>query len=88
MRAEGIDEILTPAGFAPVEWTTERLDLGGSAEQVWASVSAIYNFLPLDPAVAQSLEKEFLAQAAGLAGADGRIPSTQNIHIVTTTLTD
>ncbi|RSM52281.1 class I SAM-dependent methyltransferase [Amycolatopsis sp. WAC 01376] len=85
---EGVDDILTSAGFAPVEWTTEPLDLGGSAEQVWGSVSAIYNFFPLDLAVVKSLEKEFLAQAAGLADADGRIPSTQNIHIATTTLTD
>ncbi|MFE0021233.1 class I SAM-dependent methyltransferase [Amycolatopsis sp. NPDC059021] len=56
---EGIDEILIPAGFAPVEWTTKTLDLGGSAEQVWASVSAIYNFLPLDPAVVKSLKRSF-----------------------------
>ncbi|MFE0028125.1 class I SAM-dependent methyltransferase [Amycolatopsis sp. NPDC059021] len=84
---EGVDEILTAAGFAPVEWTTEPLDLGGSAEQVWASLSTVYNFMPLDPAVVKSLEKEFLAQAAGLADTDGRIPSTQNIHVATTTLT-
>ncbi|MEU4673982.1 class I SAM-dependent methyltransferase, partial [Amycolatopsis sp. NPDC023774] len=68
------------------EWATEPIDLSGSAEQVWASVSTVYNLMPLDPAVVKSLEKEFLTQAAGLADADGRVPSAQNVHVVTTTL--
>ncbi|MFC4086810.1 class I SAM-dependent methyltransferase [Amycolatopsis samaneae] len=80
---EGVDEILTPAGFAPVEWTTEPLDLGGSAEQVWSVVSTVYNLMPLDPAVVAALEAEFLAGAAELADARGRVPAALNVHVVT-----
>jgi len=79
-RNDGIDEILIPAGFSPVEWTTEPIDLGGSAEQVWSIVSATYNLMPLDPAVVKSLQDEFLAKAAGLADADGRVPCVMNVH--------
>jgi SAM-dependent methyltransferase len=82
---EGVDEILAPAGFSPVEWTTEPIDLGGTAEHVWSIVSVTYNLIPLDPAVVKSLEDEFLALVAGLADADGRVPCVMNLHVATTT---
>ncbi|OLZ57658.1 class I SAM-dependent methyltransferase [Amycolatopsis keratiniphila] len=83
---EGIDEILTPPGFSPVEWATEQIDLSGSAEQVWSTVSVTYNLMPLDPTIVKSIEDEFLSQAAGLRDAGGRVPCTMNVHVVTTTL--
>lgn len=84
MHQDGIDEILVPAGFSPVAWSTEPIDLGGTAEQVWSRLSAIYNFMPLDQAVVRSIEGEFLAQTTQLADADGRIPCTMNVHLAVT----
>ncbi|GAB3744685.1 class I SAM-dependent methyltransferase [Amycolatopsis oliviviridis] len=84
LRQDGLDEILAPAGFSPVAWGTEPIDLGGTAEQVWARLSMIYNFMPLDSEVVRSLEAEFLTQAAELADADGRIPCTMNVHVADT----
>ncbi|WP_245193171.1 class I SAM-dependent methyltransferase [Amycolatopsis alba] len=86
LHRDGIDEILVPAGFSPIAWDTEPIDLGGTAEQVWSRLSMIYNFMPLDPAVVRSLEAEFLTQAAKLADADGRVPCTMNVHIADTSL--
>ncbi|EMD29544.1 class I SAM-dependent methyltransferase [Amycolatopsis azurea] len=84
LHQDGINEILVPAGFSPVVWGTEPIDLGGTAEQVWSRLSLIYNFMPLDPAVVRSLEAEFLTQAAEMTDADGRIPCTMNVHVAAT----
>jgi SAM-dependent methyltransferase len=85
-RRDGLDDILVPAGFSPVEWTTEPIDLGGGAEQVWSIVAATYNLMPLDPAVVESLRDEFLTEAAGLADAEGRVPCVMNVHLAVATL--
>ncbi|MFI6303249.1 class I SAM-dependent methyltransferase [Amycolatopsis thailandensis] len=84
LHRDGIDEILVPTGFSPVAWTSEPIDLGGTAEQVWSRLSAIYNFMPLDPAVVQSIEQDFLARTTELADSDGRIPCTMNVRVAVT----
>ncbi|WP_445527562.1 class I SAM-dependent methyltransferase [Streptomyces cyslabdanicus] len=84
---EGLDELLGPAGFAPVSWDTVVIDLGGTPEQVWDyTTEAFYDMVVLDPEQTASLRAEFLAAAPALLDADGRIPSGMRLNIATTRL--
>lgn len=83
---EGFDAILVPAGFAPADWQSTALDLGGPAEQVWAAVSGVYDLGPLDPAAVADLRTAFLAGARSLADPDGRVPCGFTVHLATARL--
>ncbi|MFF8592494.1 hypothetical protein ACF061_13795 [Streptomyces sp. NPDC015220] len=80
---EGLGALLRPAGFGPPAWETVPIDLGGPLERVWASVSGIYDVGPLAPAAVARLRDTFLAEAAGLAGPDGRVPCGFRVHVAT-----
>ncbi|MGW7539129.1 class I SAM-dependent methyltransferase [Amycolatopsis sp. NPDC054798] len=80
----GVDEILAPAGFAPVQWRTEAIDLSGTLDQVWDFVSAVYNLFPLGESASQALKTAFFAEAPGLSGPDGLIPLVFQVHLATT----
>lgn len=80
----GLDEILAPAGFAPVQWRTEPIDFGGPLEQVWDFVSVTYNLFPLSESASSALKTAFLAEAPALAGPDGLIPLVLRIHLAST----
>ncbi|SDM67241.1 class I SAM-dependent methyltransferase [Allokutzneria albata] len=81
---DGLDEILSPAGFAPVTWDSIVLDLGGTAEHVWeTNFSIFYDVVVLDEDQLAKLRREFL-DAAG----DGRIACGMRINIATAQLRD
>ncbi|MFD2474427.1 class I SAM-dependent methyltransferase [Amycolatopsis silviterrae] len=80
----GLDEILAPAGFAPVRWRTEEIDLSGSLEQVWDFVSVTYNLFPLGESASRKLKTAFFAEAPALAGPDGLIPLAFQVHLAST----
>ncbi|AOP50411.1 class I SAM-dependent methyltransferase [Streptomyces lydicus] len=84
---EGWDAVFGPAGFGPVAWETVRIDLTGSPEQVWATVSGFYDLGPLDPDVRADLRSRFAAESAELALPDGRIPCAMTVHLATATRT-
>lgn len=80
---DGLDAVLGPAGFAPVDWETLRIDLGGNPEQVWSTVSAVYDLDVVDaPAVAR-LRRSFLTEVARLAPRGGPTPCGTTVHVAT-----
>ncbi|WP_204164141.1 class I SAM-dependent methyltransferase [Streptomyces sp. CS090A] len=87
---EGLDGLLGPAGFTPVDWETVAIDLSGPPEQVWAALSGIYDVGPLDPRTVTSLRETFLARAEALALAlempDRLVPCGMKVHVVTARL--
>lgn len=83
---EGLDSLLGPAGFTPVDWETVAVDLSGAPEQVWTAMSGVYDVGPLDPRTVTSLRETFLARAEGLAMPNGLVPCGMNVHVVTARL--
>jgi SAM-dependent methyltransferase len=83
----GLDSVLAPVGFAPVDWETVPIDLSGPVEQVWDALSGVYDVGPLDPATVESLRAAFLAGAMNLTAPDGVVPCGMNVHLVTARLT-
>lgn len=82
----GIDELLVPAGFAPVTWEEITLELSGTPEQVWQSaVPSYYDMVTLDDEQVARLHEDFLAQAAARSSG-GRLDGGARIAIVTTRL--
>jgi SAM-dependent methyltransferase len=82
----GLDELLVPAGFAPVAWEEITLELNGTPEQVWESaVPSYYDMVTLDDQQVARLREDFLAQAADQSSA-GRLDGGARIAIVTTRL--
>ncbi|MCF3964667.1 class I SAM-dependent methyltransferase [Streptomyces fuscigenes] len=82
----GLQEILSPAGFGPVGWSTVRIDIGGPAEQVWDAVSGVYDLGPMPEAAVTRLREEFLTGAARLRGPDGTTPCALRLHLATARL--
>ncbi|MFD8134235.1 class I SAM-dependent methyltransferase [Streptomyces mirabilis] len=83
----GLDSVLAPAGFAPVDWETVPIDLSGPVEQVWDALAGVYDVGPLDAATVESLRVDFLAGAKKLTAPNGIVPCGMNVHLVTTNLT-
>ncbi|MFD9282060.1 class I SAM-dependent methyltransferase [Streptomyces mirabilis] len=83
----GLDSVLTPAGFAPVDWETVPIDLSGPVEQVWDALAGVYDVGPLDAATVESLRAAFLTGAKKLTAPNGVVPCGMNVHLVTTILT-
>lgn len=83
----GLDSVLTPAGFAPVDWETVPIDLSGPVEQVWDALAGVYDVGPLDAATVESLRAAFLTGAKKLTAPNGVVPCGMNVHLVTTNLT-
>ena len=83
---EGLDEVLAPAGFAPVSWESIVLDQSGTPEQVWeTNVSVFYDVVVLDEGQISELRREFLDGARSLVS-DGRLPCGMRINLATTQL--
>lgn len=83
---EGLDGLLGPAGFTPVDWETVAMDLSGPPEQVWAALSGVYDVGPLDPGAVASLREEFFGRVEGLAMPHGVIPCGMKLHVATARL--
>ncbi|MEU9985270.1 methyltransferase domain-containing protein [Streptomyces sp. NPDC048045] len=83
---EGFDEVLGPAGFAPVDWETVPIDLSGPVEQVWACVSGLYDLGPLDGAAVERLREAFFAGVEDITTPQGLVPCAFRIHVVTARL--
>jgi len=80
---DGLDEILAPAGFAPVVVESVALDLGGPFDQVWAGISSLYDFEPLDEAAMARLRSVFLDVFRESITPEGAVPFSYNILIAT-----
>ena len=72
-HAAGLDTILGPAGFAPVVFERVVIDLGGTVDEVWATLSTLYELAPLSPAELAALRRELDALAVTLADQRGRV---------------
>ncbi|MFF9979061.1 class I SAM-dependent methyltransferase [Streptomyces erythrochromogenes] len=83
---EGLDEVLGPVGFAPVDWDSVPIDLSGPVEQVWAAVSGLYDLGPLDRATVEGLRQAFFAEVKDMTTSDGRVPCAFTIRLATTRL--
>ena len=79
----GFDEILAPAGFAPVDWETVVIDLSGPVEEVWAGIAGLYTFDPLEETVMERLRDAFLTEMRETATPEGIVPFAFRIHIAT-----
>jgi hypothetical protein len=79
----GLDEVLAPAGFAAADWETVPVDLSGSVEQVWASVSGFYDLGPVDRAVVERLHDSFVASVRDMTTSEGTVPCAFKVHIAT-----
>jgi SAM-dependent methyltransferase len=82
----GLDEILAPAGFAPVDWEEVLIDLSGPVEEVWAGVTGLYTFDPLDAAVMDRLRDAFFAETRETTAPEGTVPFAFRIRIATARL--
>ncbi|MBV2352883.1 methyltransferase domain-containing protein [Streptomyces sp. J2-1] len=80
---EGLGAILSGAGFVNVRWETVPVDIGGPLENLWSTVSGVYDLGPLDPPTVDRLADAFRGEAAKLARPDGHVPCGFNIHVVT-----
>jgi len=82
----GLDEILTPAGFAPVTWESIVIDLSGTPEQVWqASLSLFYDVVVLTADQLTQLHRAFLSDSSSLQ-VDDHLTCGMRINIATTRL--
>ncbi|WP_189532378.1 class I SAM-dependent methyltransferase [Streptomyces roseolilacinus] len=78
---EGLDALLRAAGFGPVAWRTVPLRLDGTVEDVWRTVSCLYDLEPLPAPDAAALREAFLAEVARITGPDGRVPCVMRLHL-------
>ncbi|MEU2184718.1 class I SAM-dependent methyltransferase [Streptomyces thermolilacinus] len=83
---EGLGALLRDAGFGAVGWETVPLRLDGTADEVWATVSGLYDLAPLPGPDAAALREAFLAEAAPLAGPDGRVPCAMRVPVARASL--
>ncbi|MFB9902913.1 class I SAM-dependent methyltransferase [Allokutzneria oryzae] len=83
---EGLDEILAPAGFAPVTWESIVLDQSGTPEQVLEfNLSIFYDLVVLEEDQIARLRRAFLDDARALVS-DGRLPCGMRVNIATSRL--
>jgi len=83
---EGLDEILEPAGFAPVSWEPIVIEWSGTPQQIWQSnLAAFYDVVVLDADQLAQLRQTFLAESSSLL-VNGRLPCGMRINIATTRL--
>ncbi|WP_042427870.1 class I SAM-dependent methyltransferase [Streptacidiphilus anmyonensis] len=84
----GLDELLSPRGFAPVDWEPFTLRMDGTADQVWqVMLDTYYDVTQLDEATLERLHQEFVDASRSLAAADQRVPCGLRITLATTRLT-
>lgn len=83
-KSEGLQSLLGQ-GFRGVEVDGVQLDCGGTPAQVWDWLSHTYDADRLSPGVRERMREQFIAQAAALAGADGKVSCNDTLrHVVAT----
>lgn len=83
---EGLDKLLTPAGFMSVSWEEMALELTGTPEQVWeAAIPSYYHMVALDAGQLERLREKFIAQATASSSA-GQLHGGARIAVATTQL--
>lgn len=71
-------------GFLPgIEIRDFALHLDGTRDEVWEHLAAVYELFVVPPAGVRALRARFEGEAARLAGADGVVPCTAAMRLVT-----
>ncbi|MYR03539.1 class I SAM-dependent methyltransferase [Streptomyces sp. SID6139] len=83
---EGLEEVLRPVGFGEVEWETVPIDIGGTLEQVWESMSGLYDLAPMAEDAVARLHRDFLTEVADLVTPDGIVPCGFTVHLASARL--
>ncbi|MGV9298895.1 class I SAM-dependent methyltransferase [Amycolatopsis sp. NPDC003676] len=85
---EGLDALLGPAGFAPVEWHQLLVDLSGPPDAVWQTChDTYYQVDALDETQLMGLRTAFKVASRSLVAPDGTLPAGALINVATTRLT-
>lgn len=83
---EGLNELLTSAGFQPISWSEIMLGADATPEQLWQSaLESFYDVILVDTQQLQRLQYKFLSQASRLAE-DGLLAYGARMAIATTRL--
>ncbi len=84
---EGIDEVLAPAGFAPVSWEPYEIDLTAAPDEVWTlCCESYYSTDTLDAAQLARLRSAFFAETEHLRTEDGLLPAGLCVNLAKTEL--
>lgn len=83
---EGMDEILGPAGFAPVDLDVVPITGRGTVDEAWQVATSFYDFDLLDDDMVAGLRERFDAEAPGIAEPDGGVSWTITVSVFTTSL--
>ncbi|QIS15206.1 class I SAM-dependent methyltransferase [Nocardia arthritidis] len=83
---DGLDSLVTPAGFAPVHWESITFGPAGTAEQVWElAAQGYYETQLLDHSSLNRLRDQFIAAARNRSDAT-HIPVGERISLAVTRL--
>ncbi|MFD4356773.1 class I SAM-dependent methyltransferase [Nocardia sp. NPDC058518] len=83
---EGLNELVTAAGFQAINWTEVRPGADATPDQIWQSaVDSYYDVTLVDAQQLRRLRDEFLSQASQLAS-DGLLAYGARMAIATTRL--
>ncbi|WP_033294229.1 class I SAM-dependent methyltransferase [Amycolatopsis jejuensis] len=84
---EGLDELLAPAGFAPVEWHEAVVDLSGPLDRVWQTCQdTYYQMDALDETQLAGLQTAFKVATRPLLAPDGILPAGVRVNVAVTRL--
>jgi len=81
--AEGLDRLLAVFGFAPVVYERHTVDLGGTWDQVWATLASVYELAVVDDVAPL---RDQLAARVGRSFDLAQVPCTMRIGLAVTTL--
>lgn len=86
-HGDGLAELAAPCGFGPVVETCHDLRLDGTIDEVWATLSPMYemHMVPLD--AREQLRVRFCEQARALLRPDGTVPCQMRLRLLCTTRT-
>ncbi|WP_020657495.1 class I SAM-dependent methyltransferase [Amycolatopsis benzoatilytica] len=86
---EGLDGLLGPAGFAPVEWHEMTVDLSGPPDEVWQTCQdTYYQVEALDENQLKGLQTAFKVATRPLVADDGTLAAGARINVATTRLAE
>lgn len=86
LTKEGLDDILGPAGFAPVTTWRLAIDKSGTVDEAWRAAASVYDVDLLDRDMLAELRGRFEAEVGAVTNPDGTVPFTIVLNVATTTL--